>query len=183
MNFPLQVHSGDKLSEVNFIEIWNEDEYGSVYRPQGGYWLSEYTPNDEFPSIWLKWIYANDEPMVVEFHSRPYYSIYQIKEEAKLYLINTYHDLLKLIIKYPLIEGRVTYIDFEKVAREWDGIYLTRKGFDSCEYPDKNVLLQYNVLEGNEPTLKGWEIPSLVVFNPEILGFIEQKENERYVEQ
>lgn len=183
MRIPLQVHSGEPINDDFFIEVWNDPEgYGSVYRPQGGYWLSEYTPNDEYPSQWMRFVYNSKDSMILDQHSRPYYCIYQVSDEANIYTINSYNDLLILIMKYPLTEENGVYIDFERAAEDWDGIYLTNNGFEACKYPDEEKLEECKFKGRNKPTLSGWEIPCLLITNPKNLTLIGKKENSRYIE-
>ena len=121
MNIPLQVRSGDLINVDFFIEVTNDEEaYAMVFRPQGGYWLSEYTVNDDYPSPWTRHIYS--DPEMTEYHSRPCYCIFQVKEDANIYMINTYRDFIDLVMKYPLKAEDNIYIDFEKVAEDWDGM-------------------------------------------------------------
>lgn len=183
MNIPLQVHLGELVNEDNFRDVWNEENYGSVYRPQDGYWLCDYTPNDDYPSSWIKFLYSSNDSTMIESKSSPYYYVYQIRTDAKIYTINTYDDFLMLIIKYPLREEDNIYIEFEKVTEEWDGIYLSNDGFEACKIPCQEKIEQYSFFGKNRPSLKSWEIPSFLVTNPNILIFIEEKENDRYIEE
>jgi len=79
VNIPLQVHSGDPVDSESFIPVCNDPEDIIDYRPHYGYWLSDYTPTHEFPSPWIEFIYSDAE--MAEYHSRPYYCIYKVKEK------------------------------------------------------------------------------------------------------
>ncbi|UQD50948.1 hypothetical protein C0971_01985 [Bacillus methanolicus] len=119
---------------------------------------------------------------MIEHHNRPYYCIYKVKENSKIYVINAYEDFIRLIVKYPLKRDFNINIDFEKAGTEWDGIYLTSKGFQDCLEPRKEILKRYFKDENIQPTLKSWSIPSFLVFNPNSLTLLEEKENEHYIE-
>lgn len=173
MILPLQVHSGDPINIDVFISVQNDSNYGSVYRPLYGYWLSDFTVEDMYPSRWMNFIYSN--PSMIEYHSRPYYCIYKISDEAKVCFINNYEDLIILILKYPLKVENEIYIDFEKVSEDWDVLYLTEDGFADCKIPKVNKLKEYGFEGSNLPTLKGWEIPSCLVMSCEVLTLIEEK--------
>ncbi|MCT2534675.1 hypothetical protein NC661_04960 [Aquibacillus koreensis] len=181
MTIPLQVHSGDRFMRDLFAEVYNEETgYSTVFRPQGGYWLSEYMTDDDYPSPWLHFIYNN--PDMIKYHSRPYYSIYRITEDAKIYTINTYTDFVNLIVNYPLrIEGSI-FIDFEKLSKDYDGVHLTSEGFENCSIAHMQILDDLQFDGGNTPTLRSWEVPSFLVMNPDILLYLDEKENERYEE-
>lgn len=182
MKLPFQVHYGESVREIQFIKVRNEANYGSVYRPQGGYWLSDYTPGDEYPSPWMKFVYQSNDQLMIEHFNSPNYYVYQVKPDAKVYTIHTYDDLIKLMIKYPLKISENIYIDFEEISKDWDGIYLSAKGFEACKIPSQEKLDQYGFIGKNLPSLKGWDVPSFLVTNPQILILIEEKENDKYIE-
>jgi hypothetical protein len=151
VNIPLQVHSGDPIKTEYFMPVCNNPNDITDYRPYNGYWLSDYTPNEIYPSPWIKFVYS--DPEMIEYHNRPYYCIYKVKENSKIYVINAYEDFMKLIVKYPLKRDFNANIDFEKAATEWDGIYLTSKGFQDCLEPRKEILKKYFNDENIQPTL------------------------------
>ena len=89
---------------------------------------------------------------------------------------------IKLLVRYPLKTNKKIYIDFEKVAKDWDGLYLSDEGFETCKIPCARTLERLGFKGDNLPTLKSWEIPSFLVTNPKILILTEEKENSRYIE-
>ncbi|MDF2545821.1 MAG: hypothetical protein K0R93_719 [Anaerosolibacter sp.] len=174
MKIPLQVHSGDPIEYGDFISVKNTNYPGS-YRPIWGYWLSDYTPGSKYPSVWLEYVY--NDPEMVECHSRPYYLVYEVKDTSRVYFINCYEDFIKLIDRYPLEVDNYIEIDFEKMALDWDGIYLTSSGFISCCNPDIDILEMYGMKSTKYPSLESWAIPSLLVFNLQILKFCREEKN------
>jgi len=73
-------------------------------------------------------------------------------------------------------------IDFEKTATEWDWIYLSSDGFKACSEPCIETLRRYFSDDNIRPSLKAWDIPSFLVFNPDILILVKEQKNDRYIE-
>ena len=104
------------------------------YKPQGGLWTSTLLPDGE--SAWTNFC---DE---ANFHldDVEYYTHIMVEPTAKLYRIDTMADLKKIASVEPTLK-KWGYIDFEELAKEYDGIYLSEQGllatrvFDMLEHP------------------------------------------------
>ena len=119
-------------------------------KPKGGLWTSTYVP--KFISAWVYWCETNYPPPLTGK------SLWQlkIKEDAKIYTINTREDFLKLeelgLLKDSNMPGGKV-IDFEKAAEVFDGIRLTDSGVENT-----------GVWDLVTPTLYGWDVESTIWF-------------------
>ncbi|GEN36694.1 hypothetical protein [Aneurinibacillus danicus] len=181
MKFPLQLHNGEKVSLDLFYPVENDPE-DKLYRPTtGGLWLSDFTPHEEYHSPWLEFVY--NDPEMAGYHSNPFNYIYEVKEEAKVYQIHSYEDFLRLLKQYPIRSNQNIYMDFEKMAKEWDGLYVSKKGLEGCSNPCIQTVRKYFNEEVCEPpSLKAWDVPSFLVFNLDILIFREERENPHFID-
>lgn len=92
-------------------------------KPNGGIWTSSY--NEEYGSDWIRWMHNE------QFYNNGYEDIYLLKprDDAKIYTIDSYEDLKALVDKYPPIVHMLgTFLDFEAISNDYDGIHLTAKG-------------------------------------------------------
>lgn len=131
------------------IEKWNNVKNSWHNKPMGGLWGSEYTPNSEFISPWYEWC-DNEMPD----WTKEYGVVFELKDSARIYTINTHEDLVNLYNKYNNTNNinKITkLIDFEKVSKDYDCIFLTDEG-------------QW-VTRFTELSLYGWDIESILVLN------------------
>jgi len=119
-------------------------------KPKGGLWTSTYHP--KFISAWVFFCKTEyPEPLQGA-------SLWQmtVKEDAKVYTIDTLEDLLKLdemgLLKDSAMPGGKV-IDFEKAAEVFDGIRLTDAGVENTGAADFHI-----------PTLYGWDVESTLWF-------------------
>jgi hypothetical protein len=182
MTIPLQLHNGGKAT----ISTMGSDVLNSIdpefYRPlDGGYWLSDYKPEEEYPSPWLDFMYRDPEIYIGKAKSSNY--VYRVLNEERVFQINLYGDFMRLLSKYPIDKNNFIALDFEKMSEDWDGLYVSVEGYKNCYEADLSILNEYfpdrNIIP---PTLKSWDIPSLLVFNTEILELVMEFENKFYVE-
>lgn len=81
-----------------------------------------------------------------------------MKENAKIFVIDGYKDLLLLLEKYELkneMSNFLTSLDFESIAKDYDAIKLTESGERETRF--------------SVPSLYGWDIESMLIMNYDII--------------
>lgn len=87
------------------------------------------------------------------------YIKFKIKPESNIYIIDSLNDLYSLPFQINDDMFGQTYIDFKKMAESgYQGVYLTEKG-----------LTRTSSFLGYEFNLYGWDVESLVIFDPNIM--------------
>ncbi|GAB6558018.1 hypothetical protein bcgnr5378_07020 [Bacillus cereus] len=116
----------------NFYPVKNTDSVSQ--KPRGGLWTSTY--NETEGSSWYKFAshirhFEVGEPL--------YATLFTVKEDANIYVVDSYGDLEKLMETYgiPVEESFPSFgssdplsytLDFEKMAETYDGFHLTEDG-------------------------------------------------------
>jgi hypothetical protein len=103
--------------------------------------------------------------------------VFELKSDARILIINSYEDLIKVQKKYSYQRNKLpifcqeNLIDFESIERDgYDGVYLTENGNLECHN------FRYEFIDDSfmtAPNLNSWDVESLVLFN---LDHIEIKE-------
>ena len=123
-----------------------------INKPKGGLWSSPY--NKDTISGWYQ--FCKDENFIKGDNSVGV--IFSLKEEARIYTIDTKEDLDNLANKYPIVVKEnlrynfMSTIDYTKVSKDYDAIYLTDKGQWATRFSRPN-------------TLYGWDCETLLVLN------------------
>ncbi len=124
-------------------------------KPSGGVWTSTYTKKESTPSDWL--YFCKMEQLISE--KKIHGLLLKPKKECNIVEIDTINDLNDIIKKYPdePDEGYPleTRINFEGLARDFDGLHLTYKGQWETRF--------------TQPNLYGWDTESTIWFNPDCL--------------
>ena len=114
---------------------FKNDEMTFRYKPEGGLWTSTWR-EETHDSEWVEWCRGEKFGSPDESN----WFLFTPKEESRLYIIDSYADLERLLSTYPfespLIKGledshlRHYYvgIDFERLAQDYDGLHLTSEG-------------------------------------------------------
>ena len=115
----------DKIKNKSFRPIKNHKHYP---KPIGGIWFSEYTPNKEFVSSWQK--FNIKEGLYIEDVTGEGI-VFDVDPCAKIYRIDSYEDALSLCQRFgdrskDSFLGK--WINWEKVASKYDGVYLSASG-------------------------------------------------------
>ena len=112
-----------------------ENEFDAYYRqkPKGGFWTSTWREESQ-DSDWIEWCRGNS------YYSTDESNIWWLltpRPECRLYTIDSLRDFTGLLMEYgerppiayeiPLFADR-RVIDFEKLARQFDGVHLTERG-------------------------------------------------------
>ena len=136
----------DKMSTQAFVGEEPKEELVQpitnrmFIKPDGGIWTSSY--NEEFGSDWIRWMHSE------QFYNNGHEDVYLLKprDDAKIYTINSYTDLLHLIKQYPpIITVFGKFLDFEAIAKDYDGIHLTYDGEIATRYTDDIDLYGWDV--------------------------------------
>lgn len=119
--------------------------YG-INKPVGGLWASPYTPNEKYLSSWHE--FEINEMSVVNSIA----STFNLKENSKVYTINTLDDLLNL----PTIKKHDFYksseLDFEEIRKQYDAIFLSEQG-------------QWETRFSSPISLYGWDVECILILN------------------
>lgn len=137
----LYIMSNDELRQ-DVTPVRNSEKTALIKKPAHctGLWTSSWREETQ-DSAWVEWCQWNDFGKPYENH----WYILTPKEDAKLYMIDSLRDLHKLLRAYSWDQHkwreygfRSTAIDFEKIAMEYDGIWLTEQGNEETHlsYPE-----------------------------------------------
>lgn len=142
------IHRRNELDKNKFTPVTND-----FIKPDGGLWIAPYTENCEFSSAWEEFL-IND----IGLNTKGYKgTIVSIKPNAVIVIVDSVQDLINILENYsythPILSAR--FIDFEKLSKDYDAIYLTEKG-------------QYET-RLSDPNLYGWDIESMLVMNFDII--------------
>ena len=151
----------------NFMSITN-DFYRN--KPLGGLWASPITDSD---ITWEYWCRGAD---FMTDRLNEYFD-FTLKDNAKVLVIKDLKDLDNLPrrplkdtddLQERLIKDMNADIDFSKLAEEYDAmlVYMHR----STDIPEDNQFL-----DGIYYKLYGWDVDTLLVFNPDIIEEIKEK--------
>ena len=146
----------NSLREDMFNKVKNK-EY--INKPEGGIWSSPYTENEEYKSDWLRFCIEEDfNTGNIEIGV-----LFNIKEDSRVFVIDSMDDLKELYKKYKRNErtGSILceyYLDFEKLALDYDAIYLTSEGEWKTRFPER-------INSGEAISLYGWDVETLLILN------------------
>jgi len=129
-------------------------------KPQGGVWASPYTPEEKYCSPWIKFCCENDEDEWIQ----NCYLVFP-EDNAKIAVIDSLKDYERLLAHYGRIirtpKGRaLRVLDFEKLAKDFDGLWVTEDGLAECS---NNFLLEHRY---GITSLWGWDLESIIWFKP-----------------
>lgn len=138
------------LDESMFSPVENID----FVKPNGGLWIAPFNSESEYKSDWGDFL-VNDMGINIEGKKG---TVLSIKPEAKILTINSLEDLVKTLEVYEYKNSIISYnksLDFEKISKDYDAVYLTKNG-------------QYET-RFSMPNLYGWDIECMLVMNLDIL--------------
>lgn len=131
----------DSIDKNKFVNVKNEN----FVKPAGGLWASPYTPNEEYQSSWHEWCNYNMPEWI-----KDYGVVFELKFQTKILIIDTIEDVNKTFESYGINNDSV--LDFEKISKDYDCIYLTQRGENITRFNRKY-------------SLYGWDVESLLVLN------------------
>ena len=128
-------------------------------KPSGGLWSSPYNEDGEYKSDWLRFCIESD----FNTHKINHGVLFTLHKDSRICIINSMEDLEKIyeLYKGNGIEGYSFYqktLDFEKLASDYDAIYLTDEGQWKTRFPRDSML-------GKSINLYGWDVETLLVLN------------------
>jgi hypothetical protein len=122
-----------------------QNDRRALAKPRGGLWTSTYDPI--YGSAWACWCVAyRYEPF--DLH----WTVFSIPKSARIAVIDSHTDLVRLIERYPRILRGRKGLDFERLSTEYDGLHLTNEGY----------LKTRSARSG--PSLGGWDCESTLWF-------------------
>ena len=132
-------------------ELFNTDlTDNGINKPKGGLWSSPY--NKDTISGWYQ--FCKEENFVKADNTVGV--IFTLKEEARVYTIDSKEDLDNLVNKYPndvlAILKEIAGLNFIAVSKDYDAIHLTEEG-------------QWKTRNTYPNTLYGWDCETLLVLN------------------
>lgn len=128
-------------------------------KPSGGLWSSPYNEDSEYKSDWLRFCIQEDFSTDKINHG----VLFTLKKDSRICVINSMEDLEKI---YQLYKGNgieeslflQKTLNFEKLASDYDAIYLTDEGQWETRFPRDGML-------GKGINLYGWDVETLLVLN------------------
>ncbi|OYT30497.1 MAG: hypothetical protein B6U95_00190 [Thermofilum sp. ex4484_82] len=155
---PPQVHIGEIKGKLKIKPVRNSLLFS--HKPDGGFWTSTFTPDGEYCSDWAEWLVVEYGESTDKSKIKAYVLI--PRKDAKVYVIDSAEDYLKLVQKYPrIIRCGTTAVDWEKVAKDYDGVRLTRRGLEEVASP---ASLVHRLTQMKVEDLYGWDVESTVWF-------------------
>lgn len=148
-DIPDLVFCGDVAPNPNEFDLVSNGERRFHPKPKGGMWLCPATSGHR----WKHWCASE------QFHTDVYQQEWtlKVKEGTRFLVIDTHADLVELLAEYgketqldPYIRLSEWSIDFERIAQDYDGIWLTENGQWATRL--------------SEPNLYGWDLESILVF-------------------
>lgn len=158
MKIPEQwLHIGtDAIERHKFRPIINRMGMPKAY---GGLWASPYRLNADYYSDWQE--FWHREMGVTGRHDAV---IFSFKKAARIFVIDTQDDLIRLIDEVGAAESilplrSLKQIDFENAKNHYDVIYLTEQGQWETRMPFERM--EYN--------LYGWDVESCFILNYDVI--------------
>lgn len=96
------------------------------------------------------------------------YTLWRLKDNANIYVINSVEDFISLLDDYGCLEDprfKNYIIDYNRMSKNYDGIFLTDKGNWAC-----HSYVQY---KDGYSDLNAWDCESIVVWNPGVVEILE----------
>lgn len=127
------------------------------FKPTGGLWASEFISNFNKISPWYDYLKEAKSiaTYMLQYKDLKLASIFTLKENANILIIDSVNQILELSKKYPsyhhiLTNNNNIIFDFEEISRKYDGIYLNYN----------NLLYQTTI-----NTFDSWNVNTLLIFN------------------
>lgn len=127
------------------------------FKPTGGLWASEFISNFNKISPWYDYLKEAKSiaTYMLRYKDLKLASIFTLKENANILIIDSVNQILELSKKYPsyhhiLTNNNNIIFDFEEISRKYDGIYLNYN----------NLLYQTTI-----NTFDSWNVNTLLIFN------------------
>ena len=147
IRFSLQLHTG-AIHGICINPVLN-----GMTKPNGGFWTSTLLPGGSYASDWVRYLVDDSKrwnvPKSAFFKDASKVLLLKINPNAKVLHIDGIQDFERII--FNCYSGEVldrirnipthllssTYIDWEKMSREYDGVHLTAKGVAETQELDR----------------------------------------------
>ena len=137
-----------------FITFGTKNINSSIFRdivpfntkPYGGLWLTKYTEINA--NEWLMFLEEHPSIFFQKFNGEA--SIIELNDNANILYINTVEDFNEAYNKYPSNNKDKKILDYEQIAKDYDGFYISSMVIYSIGYED-------------------YCISSLILFNPYVI--------------
>lgn len=120
----------DRIVSCILPGVWED-----MNKPRRGLWTSTYDATDAYESDWLRFIDQEHGPHESVMHGKGY--ILEVERDANLLVIDTEYDWDKALADYELIDydmiDEVYLFDWNRIARDYDGVHATRHGYQYME--------------------------------------------------
>lgn len=151
----------DSFDPNAFEPVQNRDS-SFFTKPEGGLWASQYRDETGNHSDWEKWS-ASEEFGLNRLNEGVTFSV---SDDARVLTVSSREDYLSLLDSYGRSEDSASerIPDWEAIAKDFDAFVLTPEG-----------LYENSVfgIEDGDPhrreNLSGWDVSSLIVFNPDVV--------------
>lgn len=158
------IHMGSKINLDKMMPIKNIRLFP---KPEGGIWTAPYKKDEKGLSDWHRWCINED---FIDYTGKDC-SIITLKKNSKIAVINSQQDAIKLYRTYRQDRDEnlqklglsANFIDFEKLALDYDAIYLTEAGEADTRYR----------FEVDEIRLFGWDVETLLILRADCIDTIE----------
>lgn len=150
---------GIHIQKEKFEKIKNGRK-SMLNKPDGGLWASSVHLDS-----WRVWC----ESEGFRESSLNTWTVFELKSDARILIIDSYEDLIKVQKKYSYQRSKLpifcqeNLIDFESIEKDgYDGVYLTENGNLECHN------IRFEVIDDSFMTttnLNSWDVESLVLFN------------------
>jgi len=153
-----QITMGDDIPLLLFVGEYDPAKIepirnrGNFCKPYGGVWCSPFKPDTG--SEWFEW--CTGEQFKIPSLKDPVTFI-KVNHNGKFFKINTLSNLRKLLAEFELKDNRrskfmTPALDFERIAKVVDGIYLTSAGEGATRLSEPE-------------NLYGWDCETVLIFN------------------
>lgn len=147
-----QLHISRK-GEVPFTSVPPVVNGTETNKPFGGLWTSTYT-GLEYGSAWVQSCYAMD--FIIPEDRVPSWLL-TVDDNARIYTIDSVPDMYYIWDRYGYkLTDTVDAIDFEKMANDYDALYLTEHGQEATRHYELNRPIMQSMY--------GWDCESTLWF-------------------
>lgn len=156
------------------------------FKPSGGFWSSPFLGNLGI-SDW--YTYLQDASSIARYKDLNQSTIFTLKDDAKILIIDTFEKILELAQKYPSyhhIQGFYneitttnTIFDFSKLSQDYDGIYID---YDKFMCQNKTIVFDKlsvnSLLLFNLDCIKEYKTTPITfdIYNPYSFPYIKKDE-------
>lgn len=151
------------LNNVKPVETGNNPLHYRIAvsrnKPYGGLWASPLTSTRG----WGEWCSDNDFRLDTLSH----HFLFKLSPDANIYVIDTMDDLSSISTMKDEYGRR--FMDFQRLSRDYDGIFVTADAVSSLRMHDDMYLSD----------LYSWDVESLCVWNADVIVPVEENAFER----